>query len=170
MTLKNADWKHYERLTTYPEIYTTVMLPSLERSMVDNLVDYYIEKMPDQNKDGPNCYIQGMVMGGAISTKAINETAFPWRTGLVYAADSMCSFKNSQQQIESQSFVAGYYTTMVGWSRGIYLNFPQVNENYAKLYWSTNLPRLMQVRTKWNPNQNNPLSFPQEVPLANVTR
>lgn len=171
MELANARYKGYEKFTTNPEIYTICMLPALNASLIQELVSVF-EQMPDQLEGGPNCYVQGMVMGGRISQTADgeripnNSTAFPWRDRIVYAADSMCSFLNATQQSQSEAFIALYFQSMKPWCMGGYLNFPQPGvPDYPNYYWRDNVKKLQSVRQTWNPYVKTPLSFPQEVPL-----
>jgi hypothetical protein len=52
-----------------------------------------------------------------------------------------------------QRDVQNHFSTMLG-NPGSYYNFPDPGlENHATAYWANNLPRLMQVKTRCDPQR-----------------
>lgn len=167
MELSNAAYKAYAKVFEYPVINRHWILPTLNESLIDILIESY-DRMPDVAQGGPSCYIQGLALGGSrISSVDSNATAFPFRQNVSYAADTECDQTSEEEKEIIDEFQWFYINATKPYKLGAFLNFPYREiEDYAENYWGEALPRLIEVRKRWNPYPHSPLSFPQEVPLV----
>lgn len=153
-------------------------IPSYERNCVANITRDLVSSLAVVSemistslgeRETPDCSLVGIPLAGGAAGRISSEaTAFPHRN-IQYVVDFACSYFSAQQKKNTMDFAKAFANAMANVSNGCvgsYLNFPSEDiPDYATAYWGSNLARLKSVRSAWNPNPINLLSFPQQVPL-----
>jgi FAD binding domain/Berberine and berberine like len=97
-------------------------------------------------------------LGGKVNTVPSDATAFVHRSSRwIVTTDIDWSGGDSPQVVDDnlkwQRDVQNHLSTMLG-KPGSYYNFPDPGlENHATAYWGNNLPRLMQVKSRYDPQR-----------------
>lgn len=97
-------------------------------------------------------------LGGKVNTVPSDATAFVHRSARwIVTTDIDWSGGDSPQVVDDnlkwQRDVQNHFSTMLG-NPGSYYNFPDPGlENPAPAYWGTNLPRLMQIKRRYDPQR-----------------
>jgi hypothetical protein len=97
-------------------------------------------------------------LGGKVNMVPSDATAFVHRSSRwIVTTDIDWSGGDSPQVIDDnlkwQRDVQNHFSTMLG-NPGSYYNFPDPGlENHATAYWGNNLPRLMQVKSHYDPQR-----------------
>jgi FAD/FMN-containing dehydrogenase len=122
-------------------------------------------------QDCPDLLPDIELWGGAIGDTAANQTAFPHRSAIynvgvlltipVDRPDPDAYYKQQNAKVNTWWPNVSQYLT------GSYVNYPQVSlgrDEYAKTYWGDNLPRLRQIKQRYDPDNvfHHPLSVPIE--------
>jgi len=120
------------------------------------------------------CYVQGMTLGRVVKSVAWDQTAFPHRDG-TYISDAECDYENNDGTEKFAMGVVESYVselTKLGMCQGAFLNFPYEAPgfDFADAYWKGNVERLVSIKQRWNPDPNNVLKYPQQVPSAYTPR
>lgn len=100
--------------------------------------------------------------GGAVNRVPRTATAFPHRGSTLYWLQFASSWQagDKEQERVNRGWVEGFYAAMRGFLRGAYVNCPDNQlENYLEEYFEENLPRLRQVKQRYDPD--NVFHFPQ---------
>jgi FAD/FMN-containing dehydrogenase len=112
--------------------------------------------------------------GGAISQVPSNSTAFPYRSAVynvgilliipVNETNAAAVFEEETKKIDLWWYKIDQYLS------GSYVNYPMASllnhsdtKHYAKMYWGENLPRLVKIKQRYDPD--NFFQFPMSVPL-----
>ncbi len=107
-------------------------------------------------------------LGGAVATVKASDTAFPWRSALAIAQYT-ATWDYADAAIDPSpfdTFVRGERAALAPWlGSSAYVNYadPAITD-FGAAYWGANLPRLKQVKAKYDPSDV--FSFPQSVPLS----
>ena len=112
--------------------------------------------------------------GGAIHDKPVNATAFPYRDAIynVGVLLTVPSTDPDAEEIYQQEVVRinSWWPRISAHLTGSYVNYPMNsimshNTDYARLYWSDNLERLVGIKQRVDPlgSFNFPLGVPQEL-------
>jgi len=112
--------------------------------------------------------------GGAIHDKPVNATAFPYRdaiynVGVLLTVPSTDPYAEEIYQREVVK-INSWWPRISAHLSGSYVNYPMNsimshNTDYARLYWSDNLERLVGIKQRVDPlgSFNFPLGVPQEL-------
>ncbi len=107
--------------------------------------------------------VQFDAYGGAIAQVAPNATAFAHRTA--FCSAQYASLWTAGSPDPHRAWLRSTRASMAPWSNGgAYVNYPDPElQSWARAYWGANLPRLQEVKKKYDPE--NVFSFAQSVPL-----
>jgi FAD/FMN-containing dehydrogenase len=91
--------------------------------------------------------------GGAMASKAVGDTAFPWRTALasVQWKVNFSSPPTSSVKTSTYSWITAGHTKFGSASVGAYINYLEPPRPISA-YYGSNYTRLRQLRTKYDPN------------------
>jgi FAD/FMN-containing dehydrogenase len=125
----------------------------------------YLEDLPGQScPPSQPSMVQLLGAGGAVKDVAPDATA-------VYARDALFIIQYDaywtapQDQQPTLDWVDNFRTAMQQWTKGAYVNYVDLRiKDYLQEYYGPNLPRLVQVKAKYDPH--NLFSFPQSIPVA----
>jgi FAD/FMN-containing dehydrogenase len=112
--------------------------------------------------------------GGAIHRTHTTATAFPYRSAIynvgvllmipVNETNATGVFEQESMKVNQWWYKIDQYLT------GSYVNYPTISlldhedqNNYAKVFWGENLPRLVKIKQRYDPG--NVFRFPMSVPL-----
>jgi FAD/FMN-containing dehydrogenase len=112
--------------------------------------------------------------GGAIHRTHTTATAFPYRSAIynvgvllmipVNETNATAVFEQESMKVNQWWYKIDQYLT------GSYVNYPTISlldhedkNNYAKVFWGENLPRLVKIKQRYDPD--NVFRFPMSVPL-----
>lgn len=133
----------------------------------------------DNSDRGPYLWPDVELWGGAIHQVPANATAFPHRAA-VYNVGVLLMVPHDDPNAETV-FQQEFHSVDRWWPKvaqhltGSYINYPSVsllennNDNdyeyqYAHVYWGDNLPRLVRIKQRYDPD--NIFRFPMSVPPA----
>jgi FAD/FMN-containing dehydrogenase len=107
--------------------------------------------------------------GGKIADIAAADTAFPRRAGTQYCIQYYSSWTSASATASHVANVAKVYAAMRPFMPGAsYVNYCDLDlQNYPTAYWGDNLPRLMDVKAQYDPD--NVFRHAQSVPLPAPT-
>ena len=107
-------------------------------------------------------------MGGAVNDVAPDATAYPHRTSnYIFEMEVNWSPMDKPEAIQAeQGWLRSYYEDMQRFLQPrSYINFPNRDlRDWGRAYYADNLPRLSQVKGKWDPG--NLFQFAQSIPPA----
>ena len=91
--------------------------------------------------------------GGALASKAVADTAFPWRTALgsVQWKVDFSSPPTSAVKTSTYNWISTGHTKFGSASVGAYINYLEPSRPMSA-YYGSNYSRLRQLRTKYDPN------------------
>ena len=122
-------------------------------------------------KISPNLEPHIELWGGAVSDVASSDTAFPYREAiynvgvlLVIPEDSLMSPLHFHQQVAA---INSWWPKVAKYLTGSYLNYPMnslTSTEYPRLYWGDNLPRLVELKQKYD--ADNIFSYDQSMPWS----
>jgi hypothetical protein len=103
--------------------------------------------------------------GGKIADVAADDTAFPRRKGTQFCIQYYSSWTHAADTPAHVANVARIYAAMRPFMPGAsYVNYCDLDlPDYANAYWGDNLPRLMEVKQHYDPD--NLFHHAQSVPL-----
>ena len=127
-------------------------------------------------KAGPNDRLEFNGLGGAYDDKKPDETAYPHRGMLAWIqwicrwgansdntknADPWEDYNKAPEKFKWLFSFYNEFTKEAGETiKGAYVNCPESElEDWAPKYYGNNLPRLLKIKKKWDPN--NVFNFPQ---------
>lgn len=155
--------------------WTGFLLPA------NNTIDVWrdvMEIMAAGFAESPHLLPDIELWGGAIATAATSTgTAFPYRSA-VYNVGVLLMVKpdepDAQGVFERESAnVDRWWPRVEQYLVGSYVNYPSVRllqhddpQHYAKVYWGENLPRLVRVKQRYDPDDV--FHFPMSVPVSLV--
>lgn len=92
--------------------------------------------------------------GGAIDAVAADATAFPYRKGTRFLIHYYSGWERAQDTATRVRESASVYTPMRPYvSGGAYVNYCDAHlQDFERAYWAGNLPRLKQIKRKYDPN------------------
>ncbi len=107
-------------------------------------------------------------LGGAVATVKAGDTAFPWRSALAIVQYT-ATWNYADAAIDPSpfdTFVRGERAALAPWlGASAYVNYADASlTDFGTAYWGSNLTRLKQVKSTYDPH--NVFSFPQSVPVA----
>ena len=107
--------------------------------------------------------------GGKITDVAATDTAFPRRAGTQYCIQYYSSWTSASATASHVANVAKVYAAMRPFMPGAsYVNYCDLDlKNYPFAYWGDNLPRLMDVKAQYDPD--NLFRHAQSVPPPGAT-
>eukprot|EP00977_Amphora_coffeiformis_P024894 scaffold17456_cov191-Amphora_coffeaeformis.AAC.2 len=119
-------------------------------------------------EDCPHLMIDVELWGGAIHDALPNETAFPYRSAVYNVGVLLVvpmAEPNHKDSFERESAsVNRWWPEVQQYLTGSYLNYPTLSlgKDYPKAFWGENLPRLMALKRKFDPDDifKNPLGVP----------
>jgi FAD/FMN-containing dehydrogenase len=146
-----------------PENNTAKVWSHIMRHMTTGLQDSRPYLLPDIE-----------LWGGAIGRAPASSTAFPYRSAIynvgillvipVNETNAAAVYEQEKRKIDQWWHEIDKYLT------GSYVNYPMASLlnhtdsiHYAKMYWGGNLPRLVKIKQRYDPN--NVFQFPMSVPL-----
>lgn len=103
--------------------------------------------------------------GGTISDVAPNASAFAHRTGTLYGIQYATDWSDPHDGSVRMKELGTLYAAMRPYVSGsAYVNYCDIDlANWAQAYWGSNLPRLMQIKATWDPD--NLFHHAQSIPL-----
>jgi hypothetical protein len=129
-----------------------------------------IESYIDSAKEGMGLEINAM--GGVFSKPSVNSTAFPWRDSIFWI-EFRSGWRDPHLSEEHIAWVQGLYEQLRPYYSTrcipmLYYNFADLSlgKEYPLAYWGTNAKRLIEVKTKYDPD--NVFSRPQGIPVIHV--
>jgi FAD/FMN-containing dehydrogenase len=150
--------------------------PSYESVLMKAKSDYVTEPLTDQ---GALTLLEGLQKspgeiavlldsyGGAINKVASDATAFPHRGTTRILIQYFMQWENPTASLANIAMMRTLYAAMRPFVSGhAYVNYCDLDlgEGYARAYWGDNLPRLMQIKAAFDPN--NVFRHAQSVPLS----
>ncbi|WP_242319022.1 FAD-binding oxidoreductase [Bacillus cereus group sp. BfR-BA-01349] len=126
-----------------------------------------IQRFMSEAEVPSNCavsvFFQGL--GGAVSKKKENETAYPHRKTLANIA-LFAAWNKTGKSEEGIRWIEDFRNALTPFTKGVYVNAPDCSiQNWSYAYYGDNFKRLTQIKTKYDPG--NIFEFPQSIPLAN---
>ena len=102
--------------------------------------------------------------GGAIADVDSSATAFPHRAGTIYCIQYYTGWANSADNRARTTWLQSVYESLRPLVSGsAYSNYIDADlENWAQAYYGDNLPRLISIKAKVDPNRI--FDFPQAIP------
>lgn len=142
-----------------PENNTDAIWNDIMESITQGLVDSSPYLMPCVE-----------LWGGAIHDTAWNETAFPYRSAIYNLGVLLwipADEANAEEIFaEQKAAVNAWWPKVARYLQGSYVNYPMSSlvgtEEYPNVYWADNLPRLVQVKQRYDPH--GVFTFPLAVP------
>ncbi len=108
--------------------------------------------------------VQLLAGGGAPGRVGIADTAVPHR-GAVCVVQYDAYWTDPNDQAVAEQWIEGVRTAMLPYARNAYVNYvDSYIEDYLDAYYVTNLPRLIEVKRAFDPE--NVFSFPQSIPTT----
>jgi len=150
--------------------------PAYESVLMKGKSDYVVEPMTEQGisalLDGLQKAPGGIAVlfdsyGGAINKMASDATAFVHRGKTKYLIQYFIQWGSPGATETYLAMIRTLYASMRPFVSGAcYVNYCDLDlgEGYARAYWGDNLPRLMKIKTAFDPN--NVFRHAQSVPLA----
>lgn len=104
-------------------------------------------------------------LGGAVEDVPPAETAYPHRA-TSYLVEYRSEFNDASQRVQYRKAMDDVRAVLKPYTTGgVYVNYPYPDlENWAEAYWGANLPRLMETKKKWDPD--NVFRHAQSVPVG----
>lgn len=99
-------------------------------------------------------------VGGAISDIDSNDSAYYYRDAL-FILGFQSVWEESQYAPANRQWVGDRFKILSQYTKGSFINFPIDQEDYENQYYGENLPRLKEVKLKYDPN--NFFSFEQGI-------
>ena len=130
-------------LLTHSHLYEDFMRPELVAEFMENVQRH----PPAYTLPNFECW------GGAMSDIAKDETAFPHRNAkfVVHVQSDVKQEEARNEFVEASEDMRSVFAK--GATGGTYVNYPDLKlDNWAESYWGQNLPRLKQIKAKWDPD------------------
>jgi FAD/FMN-containing dehydrogenase len=127
----------------------------------------------DFDCDGSYLWPDIELWGGAIHDKKWHETAFPhreavWNVGvLLMIPDDLPHAEEVYR--EQAAKVNAWWPKVSKYLTGSYVNYPMITlgeDEYPRVFWGDNLPRLVKIKQRYDPN--NVFDFPMSVPTTRL--
>jgi len=146
--------------STYSKCKSDYVLTPLSDDAISTLVAG-LRKLP-ANAIVPICD----AYGGAVADVAPDATAFPRRAGTLYCIQYYSSWSSAADTATRVKYMQDLYAAMRPYVSGAaYVNYCDLDlPDWTDAYWGTNLPRLRQVKTAFDPD--NVFRHAQSVPLV----
>ena len=112
-------------------------------------------------------------MQGAISALPGNATAYSHRDAIIIV-QLMATWNNPSQQQSAQTWVENLYNSTLPYvnADAAYVNYIDADQaDWANAYYGTNLPRLQQIKAKYDPENfwNKQQGIPLPASLSTLT-
>lgn len=111
----------------------------------------------------PEDHLELNAFGGRVSEIPSWATAFPHRDALFWA-HFQAHWKSQTEASLSIGWVTDFYNAMKPYLSGAYVNAPDIDLEYPLVeYYGRNLPRLIQIKRKYD--KNNAFRYAQSIPV-----
>ena len=148
--------KHLPKVSSLPEVIKGCMLKEFSKD---------VAKIFSEVKVPSSCRLSFTHLGGAVSERSSNETAYP-RRNASHDFYTQCLYSNASQLGEVTNFQENLLTSLTegGHCVGGYINDidPKVS-GWQKFYYGGNYKRLVEIKQVWNPIGSGTLHFLQEI-------
>ncbi|GGJ32643.1 FAD-binding oxidoreductase [Deinococcus roseus] len=106
----------------------------------------HLEKSPAADN-----LVQFETLGGRVSQVPVEATAFPHRAAQ-FSLQYQAYWAEDSEEKEHLDWVNGFRKDMLPYTRGAYMNYPDVDiEDFGEMYYGPNLQRLQQVKASYDP-------------------
>ncbi|MDB5072301.1 MAG: hypothetical protein JWM87_3412 [Candidatus Eremiobacteraeota bacterium] len=161
---KNPQWMiHPHNDTQYFKSTSAVAYEPFPKAALE-LLKAQLELAPVQTGWDTNepSMVQLLAGGGAPGRVPVDGTAVPHRDA-VCVVQYDAYWTDPADQPVAEKWIEGVRTSMLPYARNAYVNYVDLQiENYLEAYYVSNLPRLIEVKGRVDPD--NVFNFPQSVP------